>query len=262
MKARRRSVAEHAQRRRRRQVTAVLVLVLVAAGGTGLAFSPLFAVQDVHVDGVEGPRADHVRRTMHIVEGTSILTADLGQAEDRVASIPWVADAQIGRDLPTTLQVDVAARAPVLLVEDGGAHWQLDAEGVVVADGAVEGLPVVESATAILPPEGEVVRDAALRNVLAVHSGLDATLAEQIARYEAAGPRGARAWYVLPGSDDTGVWIRFGDADRIERKSAVTELLLEQIDSQHEATGGAGLADVAEVDVRAPENPVVVPVSE
>ena len=237
----------------------MVVLLLVGIGATALAFSPVFAVTEVRVTGVEGPRADHVRRMVTVPMGSPLLTANLSRTEDSVRQVPWVATVEVRRVLPTSLHVDVVTRTPVLLVKDNGEHWQLDDEGVVVAAGDIDELPVVEAQAAILPPAGEVVRDAAVQNVLAVHNGLDEELRAHFVRYEAAGPRGARGLFAIPGSDGDGVWVRFGDADRIERKSVVTQLLIDQIQSQHEARGSAGLSDVAEVDVRAPDNPVVIP---
>jgi hypothetical protein len=86
-------------------------------------------------------------------------------------------------------------------------------------------------------------------------------LRDAVVRYDAASERGLRALLdarVLDEAAEGGIWVRLGTAERMDAKARVVALLLEQIRDESERLAGAR---VAELDVRAPDNPVVVPES-
>lgn len=259
IRARRHDVMRERARRRRRLTMSVLILVILAAAGLGLARSSLFAIVDVRVTGVQGQEAELVRRTAAIRPGNNLLSADLRAAAARVADLAWVRDAEARRIPPSTVEVAVTRREPVVVVRLPDAAWLVDADGVVVAGGSQEGLVEISAPHSVVPGVGGQVRDAALRNALAARAELPAGLRANVVRYEATSARDLRLH--LAG----GVVVRFGVADQVEAKARSVALLLEQIrlqaerrataDDEAEATGSA----VMEVDVRAPDNPVLVP---
>ncbi|MDQ3974296.1 MAG: hypothetical protein M3276_08170, partial [Actinomycetota bacterium] len=92
------------------------------------------------------------------------------------------------------------------------------------------------------------------RSALAVHTQLPADLRVQVDRYEASGERSLRL-HLRPHPTTAapdGVWVRFGAPQRVADKARVLRLLLGQAASAHGPTLG-------EIDVRAPDNPVLVP---
>jgi cell division protein FtsQ len=259
IRERRRQVALERARRRRRRAASVAVAVTLAANGLGLTYTPLFAVADVAVVGVEGERRAAVRQAAAVAEGERLLGVDLERVASDVEALPWVRTAAVRRAPPSAVEISVRAREPVAVVHVGAAAWLVDVEGVVVAGGADDELVRIDAPQAAVPGSGAPVEDAAVGTALAVHRELPEHLRSAVVRYDAGSEREVRALLdgtVVGQAPEDGVWVRFGTAERVPAKAQVTELLLGQIRDQADRLGGAA---VAELDVRAPDNPVVVP---
>lgn len=255
IRARRRAVAADRARRRRRVVLSVVTLALVAAGAYALTRSPLFAVDEVRVTGVGDQQAEVVRTLAGITAGEPLLSVDLDAVRASVSGLPWVRDVVVSRVPPSTVQVAVAVREPVATVALPGSSWLVDAEGVVVSGGARDDLVRIDAPASVLPGAGGPVSDAAVRNALAVHVALPGPVRALVDRYDAPSDRGLRLHLA-----EEDVWVRFGLAEAVEAKAQVVALLLEQAREQAQIHGRDGLG-VAELDVRAPDNPVLVPVA-
>ena len=258
IKARRQRVAEEQARRRRRLVASVVVVVALAAGAVGLTYTPLFEVGEVIVDGTLGEREQEVRIAAGVVPGQRLLGVDLETTGEAVEGLPWVRTAEVTRRPPSTVAIEVASRQPVAVVRTVGEAWLIDRDGVLVGGGADESLVDIVAREAVLPDAGSVVEDAAVRNALAVHEELPASLRAAVLHYEAPSERGLRLLLdgAVLGQGGDPVWVRMGTAERVEAKAQVLVLLLEQVRAD------GGLADggaVGELDVRAPDNPVIVP---
>lgn len=256
---RRREVAAHLRRRRRRRIGVVVGALAVLGTVVGLAFTPAFAAQDVRVAGVTAERAVEVERAAAVEPGTPLVRVDTAAVERQVEALAWVRRADAHRSPPSAVAVVVAARVPVLTVRAADQAWQLDEEGVVVASGVVDGAPELDAPSAVIPAVGETVRDRTVLSGLQVHLGASEGMRALVDRYEVHGPRDVRGHLLLPDGHPEGLWVRFGDAERMGRKSEVAELLLEQTRAQGVARRGAGPEAIAEVDVRAPDNPVLLP---
>ena len=281
---RRRRVREEAARRRRRVTMSVLALGLVLGGAYGVSRSPLFAVGEVRIAGVPAEQAAQVRKIAGVGTGGNVLDVDTAAVTGRVEELAWVKDARVRR-LPGAIEIRVVPRVAVAVIRLPGAAWMIDGEGWVMGGGAPEGLALVEAPDAVLPPVGERVADAGIRNALAVHAALPESLRAMVERYHAPSARGLRLRLVPPApaqdaaagpgaadpgaeapSDEErpGVWVRFGLAERAEAKGRVIELLLAQAREQA-AQAGRPVAEgqlppgIAELDVRAPDNPVLIP---
>jgi hypothetical protein len=165
----------------------------------------------------------------------------------------------------------------------------VDAEGVVVSEGDLVELPLLEAPNSVVPRPGLQISDAAVRNALAVHTELPSILRAMVLRYDAPSDRGLRLLLAVdavdPGDttepaapDDAdvgadageagqveveGVWVRFGRAERVSAKAEVILLLLDQARQQAQERRALGQdgddLGVAELDVRTPDNPVLVP---
>lgn len=281
LKARRDGVARARLRRRRRVTASVAVLVLLAMAATGVALSPLADITEVRVTGVDGERQRQAREAADVHLGENVLAADLPTAGSRVEELPWVRSAVVRRRPPTTIEIAVVVRTPVARVQTSEGTWLVDGEGVVVAEGTDEGLPVVQAPEAVLPAVGSTVRDAAVRNALRMRARLPDALRSRVARYEAPSPRGLHLQL------DSGVTVRVGRAERVGEKARAIALLLEQMrdaedsadsssgsgaqegggaskfagpgESQDDDAAGSDGSRAAELDVRAPDRPVLVP---
>ncbi len=251
---RRAEVADHHRRRRRRGLASLAVLAILAAAAGGVLASPLFGLEEVRVSGVEGERAAEVRDAAGLVSGTHLVTVDVGGAAARVAGLPWVGEAEVRRAPPAAIEIDVIARRPAAAVHLEDTTWTVDASGVVLAGGAPAEALAIDAPNSVLPGPGVRASDAAVVNALTFHAALPDALAERVVRYEARSGRSLRM-RVVP-AEGEGIWVRVGAAEDVERKAEALELLLEQA-AHRLAEGG-----VAELDVRAPGNPVLVPLDD
>jgi cell division protein FtsQ len=253
IRARRRAVAAAGARRRRRIALSVLAVALLVAGAVAVSYSPLFAVDEVRVVGVTGERAETVETLAAVRPGERLLSVDLGRVAADVTVLPWVREVAVSRVPPSTVEVAVVPREPVAVVALPGASWLLDAEGFVVGGGTAPDLVVIDAPNSVLPGAGAQASDLAVRNALEVHRQLPGPIRALVERYEAPSDRGLRLGLTV---DD--VWVRFGRAERVPAKAQVIGLLLDQAREQAELSGVEDLG-VAELDVRAPDNPVLVP---
>lgn len=240
---RRAQVREQRMRRRRRRTLIAVLVALLIAGAVALERSPLMALAEVEVGGVERVTADAVREAAALTLGTSTLRLDLRAAEQRVEELAWVDTARIRRRDPLTVLITVRERRPAMNLRTPVGSALVDEDGVVLERGSDAALPVLSLPAGRLPSAGERIdEDAAAANALAVYRGLPGPLRTEVARVE--GLQRDEAELVLR----SGTTVRFGRADRVDEKARALGALLAQ------------LADpVRVIDVRAPSNPVVVP---
>ena len=259
IRQRRIDVRRAGARRRRRMVGAVLLLALGAGAAVGITRSPLFAITGVRVDGVSADRVAIVRDTARVARGQNLMTADLDDALSRTRALPWVADATVGRKPPSTVVITVVPRRPVAILAGGAGSYLVDRGGVVIGEAAGEELPRIDMSSDTVPVAGQPIDDAAADNALALYSALPPDMRRAILTIQAAGPRTVRVQLALAELDDPQdykqgktTWVRMGAAAQVREQVVVLRALLGQMRI-------AGDPVPAEVDVRVPGNPVVIP---
>ncbi len=236
MRERRIQVTRSAGRRRLRRLVIVVVVFGAAFGAGGIVLSPLLDVDRVTIRGA-GPRSDEVRESIEVARGDALLLVDTDAAAERIEELPWVADADVARELPGTVAIRVRSRAPVAYVpRTDGTFAVVDPTGTVVAvESAVPvGLTALVTDVADLDP-GEAITPRAAARVAAALG----PLAGRIARVMVED--GQAALLVVDGPE-----IRLGSVDRLEEKARAADAVL---------TSLAG-APVTYVDVRVPSAPV------
>lgn len=270
IRARRIQIQAARARKRRRWICSGVAVIVLAVAAVAVARSPLFAITEVRLVGVSGEQAVELRGLTPIALGENLLTADLGHAEGRLQGLPWIRAVRAVRQPPSAVEIRVEVRQPLAAVRLSGALWTVDVEGVVLAPGGKPGLVEIDAPNSVLPRVGTPASDAAVRNALAVHAALPPRLSKAVDRYDAPSERGLRVHLVLselsgrssgvpsgvassgvPSGMASGVWVRFGADERSEEKARVLDALLEQV---RRSSGR-----IAEIDVRAPDNPVLVP---
>ena len=100
---------------------AFIATVLLGAAAVTLTRSPYFAAHRIEVRGTSHVTRSEVLRIAGITPGTNVFTLDAGSAEARLERDPWIAQATVTKDLPSTLVIDIDERVAVAVVETGGA---------------------------------------------------------------------------------------------------------------------------------------------
>lgn len=232
--------AERQRARLRRTVRAgiffALLVVLIV-----LERSPLVALEEVRVLGVERLEAADVIEASTLELGTSTLRLRLGSAERAIEDLPLVRAASARRIDPLKVEIVVEERTPALQIRGAGVNAIADRDGVIILRGVATGVPEVWL-PATPPQTGETVAvDATLANAYLVWRSLSGPLRARVLRYLAAGPDELSLILV----DD--IEVRFGRAERIDEKVRALGAVLADV---------AG-TEVAVIDVRAPRAPVV-----
>lgn len=244
--ARRAEVRDDRRRRRLRRTVLVVVLIALVVVAALVERSSLVALAEVRIEGTTRLDEEAVRAAADLQLGTSTLRLPLADARERVESLPLVASADVRRLDPLTVLVEVSERVPTAVVERGRRAVLVDGDGVVIARGREAGLPVIRMRGGRLPDPGQAVaRAPAAANAHAALSALPGPVRSLVATYEAQGPDDLELRLV------DGTRVRFGRAERVDEKARALGAVLEDL---------AGRT-VGEIDVRAPERPVVVPES-
>lgn len=91
-----------------------------------------FAIREVSVAGRSRTDPAELRRLLNVEEGAPIFGFTPALAATRIASIPWVEDVRIHRNLPDKITVDLTERVPVAMWQNDGALAVIDREGRVL----------------------------------------------------------------------------------------------------------------------------------
>jgi len=134
---------------RSRPAVVVLVIVALAASAWLAAGVPLFRARSIRVGGVSRLESDRVARLAGISSATNVLMLDATAAERAIEAHPWVANADVERHLPSTVDIRVRERAPVATASVAGETHLLAGDGTDLGPpGRAAALPSVEPARA------------------------------------------------------------------------------------------------------------------
>ena len=200
----------------------------IGEGALGLSAEAGLRLEEIYVEGRRNvPRAELLRAT-GARRGLPLLGLDLDATKRRLESIPWINDATVERQLPSTLYVRVTERRPYALWQHAGRTALVDSEGVVLTEVGLESfgdLPLV-------------IGPGAARNAAALMALLSAD-APLSRRVTAAVWVGDRRWnlrldgvieVMLPEVDPARAWARLAELARsdglLERNLATVDLRL------------------------------------
>jgi cell division protein FtsQ len=171
-------------------LAAVGVIAVIAVGGyLGYRYvttSPRFAIATIEVHGNRTLTADEIRGLMTARIGDNLFLADTHAEAAALRAEPWIASADVRRELPDTLVVEIGERTAAAVVAIEGATYLADERGVPFRradDGvAVDGLPVITG----LPREAFAIASSDAPGPTAVRAAIAA-----IAAWRAAADRPA-----------------------------------------------------------------------
>lgn len=116
--------------------------------------APALRISHVTVQGTRLLARAEVLSRVRTLEGQNIVRADLEAARRRLLGSPWIADATLRRQLPSTIEVAIDEREPVGLARlgRGGLHLIADDGTVLGPYGPAEAafdLPIVDGLTPV-----------------------------------------------------------------------------------------------------------------
>lgn len=138
-----------ATRRRRlgRALIGLLVLAVVAGLVWVVGFSTWLTARDVEVTGAHPADRTEIVSIAEEALGTPLARVDTSDLSARIGEqVPGVKKAELDRDWPHTLKVNVTSRVPELAVRQGdGRYLLLDIDGVAIrtVDDAPDDVPTV-----------------------------------------------------------------------------------------------------------------------
>lgn len=224
----------------------------------GVVRSPLLAVDQVTVIGLDDAQAQVVAAAVSVAPGTNVMDVDLDRVEADAERLPWVSTATAQRRLPSAVQIRVATRTAVAVAVMEDRRWLLDAEGgvleeVIGPDAVATTRPVAELPEVTVlqePVVGRAVAEPSVRAAAAVAADMPRALDEWIVGYATTGGGEVDATLRITTDDGPAELVaRLGRPEGIAAKAATLAALLDE-------TVGRGMRPTV-LDVRIPDRPVV-----
>ncbi len=214
--------ARRPRQRFRRAAIAVVALLVSAALATLILHSPLLAVTEVQIRGLEHLSPDDVRERLAL-EGRNMLVLPVEEIISTLQSDPWVRRARLQRQLPGTIRITIEERRPSVVWQVGARQFSVDEDGTVLAEaGEGAGLPIVRDLDGMPPGIGDRVDEGTVSLVLQLARELPAELGQRPSSLEYTRDGG------LVVTTDDGREARLGDGTDLRWKIAVWKGILEQ----------------------------------
>lgn len=233
-------------RRRLMVIGAVAFLCVAVATAWAVTRSAVMDVDRITVVGAVNTSAAAVARSAGLHRGQAIVDVDERAAARRMERVPWVRLAAVRRRWPATVVVRLVERVPVAVVapSTGGPKVLVDATGRVLAEVSGQaaerpvlpvllGLPRAGPAGSRLPAPAD--------DALAVATAIPRALVDHLEGVAPAAGGGVELRLRPSGT------VRFGKAIQVDEKLAAVSAVL----------AGADLSNLAVLDVRIPQTPVL-----
>jgi POTRA domain-containing FtsQ-type protein/cell division protein FtsQ len=111
------------------------LFALLAIGILGVSFalsSTNFRVQQIDIMGTQNRKLVDSIQNMDI-QGQNIFLLDVGELTTRIEALPMVASANLSKQLPNLVIINIVERTPVLLWQTQQGTFSVDSKGVVIA---------------------------------------------------------------------------------------------------------------------------------
>lgn len=220
-------------------VAGLIVAALAAGYFLWLRDSPLVAVTDVTVKGVETSDRKAITAALtHEAEAMTTLNVDTGRLEAVAAKFPTVESVRADAGIPHSLTITVVERPPAVVARTGGKETAVAADGTVLPGvDADDRLPRLDLDS--VPRNGRLEGDALAQALVA--AAAPEPLAPLIGKVKQSGRYGVEVRV------RGGIVIRFGTGGAAADKWAAAATVL----------ADPGLETVSYVDVRVPQRPAV-----
>lgn len=146
---------------RRAAVYGVLLAALalaVSRGGEVVAHARVLQIDRLVVRGNERLPSATVLEALDGLRGQNLVWADLDEWRARLLASPWVKDAALRRSLPSTVEVSVSERTPVVVGRIDGRLYLIDEQGIIIDQYGPRyanfDLPIADGLTVAKPAPG------------------------------------------------------------------------------------------------------------
>ena len=129
---RRRQVREDSARMSTRRILWLLAALALVAGALWVIQSPLLAVREIVVRGVEATDLGPILEAEQVVEGTALLTLRSGDIEEAILANPWIAEARVDILFPDSVEIEVIERRPGAWLQGPQGATLLSVDGVML----------------------------------------------------------------------------------------------------------------------------------
>lgn len=135
-----------ARRRRLAWLIGIGSVLLLVVGSVGAAYSPLFAVEEISIEGAEQLDAAAVESAMADQLGKPLPLVDASAVKAALVAFPLIETYTLEAHPPHDLVIRVVERTPVGVVESEAGFTTVDAAGVVLATAGERpaGLPLIQ----------------------------------------------------------------------------------------------------------------------
>jgi cell division protein FtsQ len=215
---RRKTVAEDKAKRNVGRLLKFLLFGFIAGAGVWAIFSPWLSVSQVVATGIETSTAHSVLAENRVRAGTPMILIDVAKVESQLLRDPWIAEADVRRDWPDTVTVEVVEREPAAWVRTGGGWTRRALDGVALPS---ESVPDDTMAKIEMPELG----DSEARNSLELTGALE---------FAVALPADLQPKMVITHQENelwatvSGYRVRLGRSDDMTEKALSLAALLEE----------------------------------
>lgn len=243
--------AERAARARKKYLSYVLKLAAVIATVLVVVFGSIFiyrsnllAITTVTVSGAEHLTDQEVTQLAAVPDDSTLLRLDAAGICGRLEEHPWVKSAQISRQFPNSIKIQITERTPSAVVKiSKKSIWVISTDGAWLSSATKDDWKnyrriVDADATMSAPVAGSECTNEGVLNALKIYDGVSSKLAEQISSISAESA--VKTSLTLK----DGVTVAFGEAEDLDLKEADIFALLEEYSGT-----------VSYINVRVPDRP-------
>lgn len=225
MQSRRRKVSG-AKNRRRLRWRLYPPLILLALAGLAvwlLLYSPFLDLNEVRISGLGQTDPSRISEITDQLLGDPLLTANIDDARDLIAELPWVQDVEISRSWRNgRLDISVIERTPVAVVLSDAGYDLVDIEGKILDTlGEAGGFLVVEGI-------GEAAASGYLNSDAALEVARELAQAPQLSQEVGAVVQDEAGKIFL--RLNSGGWVYLNDTRELSSKLRSAETVLAQAD--------------------------------
>jgi cell division protein FtsQ len=139
--------------RRTKSMFLIGIPVLLVGAFAVATYTPMFRASDVRIEGATTLSRAQVLQLAGIGDGTNVFHLDTDAAERSLETDPWIASADVERDLPGTVVIRIQERTPIARSSVGSTPTALAGDGVILPGASTDGLPEIRASVGELPDD-------------------------------------------------------------------------------------------------------------